>query len=68
MNSEIHIRAAEKTDLAAITEIYAHHVLHGTGSFEIDPPDKGEMARRMADIVDRGLPYLVAVRENMVIG
>ena len=68
MNSEIRIRAAEKADLGAITEIYAHHVQHGTGSFEIDPPDKDEMARRMADIVDRGLPYLVAVRENMVIG
>src|SRR5436190_19527145 len=68
MSSEIRIRASEQSDVAAITEIYAYHVLHGTGSFEIDPPDADEMARRMGDIVSRGLPYLVAESGNIVIG
>jgi len=68
MGSEIQIRRAKESDVAAITEIYAHHVLHGTGSFEIDPPDAGEIARRMADVVSRGLPYLVAESENIIVG
>ena len=68
MNSEIQIRAAKDSDVAAITEIYAHHVLHGTGSFEIDAPDAEEMARRRLDVVGRGLPYLVAETGNTVIG
>jgi L-amino acid N-acyltransferase YncA len=68
MKSEIQIRVAKASDIAAITEIYAHHVLYGTGSFEIEPPDGEEMARRMEEIVSRGLPYFVAVDGNTVIG
>jgi L-amino acid N-acyltransferase YncA len=33
MSSRIEIRASKDSDVAAITEIYAHHVLHGAGSF-----------------------------------
>ncbi len=54
------IRPAEDGDVPAIQAIYAHHVLHGIASFEEDPPDQAEIARRMADIRARGLPYLVA--------
>ena len=68
MSSEIQIRAAKDSDVAAITEIYAHHVLHGTGSFEIDAPDAAEMARRRLDVAGRGLPYLVAESGNTIIG
>ena len=68
MKSEIQIRAATKSDIGAITGIYAHHVLYGTGSFEIEPPDAEEMSRRMLDIVGRGLPYFVAEDGNTVIG
>jgi len=32
------IRPSQDRDIPAITAIYAHHVLHGTASFEIDPP------------------------------
>src|SRR6185503_5350664 len=68
MNSGIQIRPAKDSDVAAITAIYAYHVLHGTGSFEIDPPDAEEMARRMADVISRGLPYFVADSDGVVIG
>ena len=68
MKSDIQIRAAKDSDIGAITQIYAHHVLHGTGSFEIEPPDADEMSRRMADVVGRGLPYLVAESGNVVVG
>ena len=45
---------------AAITAIYAHHVLHGTASYEIEPPDEAEMAARMGKVLDAGWPWLVA--------
>lgn len=58
------VRPATAADLAAITAIYAHHVLHGSGTFEEEPPDDTEMARRLADVQARGLPWLVAEDET----
>jgi len=66
--NNLHIRPAKDSDIAAITAIYAYHVLHGTGSFETDPPDAEEMARRMTDVVSRGLPYFVAESDNKIVG
>jgi len=40
------ICACEADHVAAITTIYAHHVLHGLGSFEIEPPSQNDMRRR----------------------
>jgi len=54
------LRDAAPGDLPAITAIYAHHVLHGTGTFEEEPPDEAEMARRVAAVQDQGWPWLVA--------
>src|SRR2546427_479070 len=48
----------------AVTSIYRHHVLHGTGTFETDPPAESDMATRRADVLAKGLPYLVAVDER----
>jgi len=66
--SEISIRPAAPNDLAAITRIYAHAVRHGTASFEIDPPDRGEMARRFEELRGGGFPYLVAEAAGSVAG
>ena len=60
MKSIFTVRASEERDLAAIAAIYAHHVLHGLASFEVEPPDTAEMARRRANVLSLGLPYLVA--------
>jgi L-amino acid N-acyltransferase YncA len=68
MNAQIRIRTANPSDLNAITDIYGHHVLTGTGSFETDPPSAEEMGRRMSDVVGRGLPYLVAEEGATVVG
>ncbi|MBE9603284.1 N-acetyltransferase [Acetobacteraceae bacterium H6797] len=57
------LRPATEADMPAIAAIYAHHVLHGDASFEIDPPSLAEMIERRAGIVAKGLPYLVAVDE-----
>ena len=64
----LHIRTSQDGDIAAITTIYAHHVLHGTGTFEIDPPTETDMAQRRADVLARGLPWLVAERDGQVLG
>ena len=62
------IRASEEGDITAITAIYAHHVLHGTGTFEIDPPSCQDLAQRRADVLARGLPYLVAEDAGRIVG
>jgi L-amino acid N-acyltransferase YncA len=54
------LRPSVAADLPAITAIYGHAVLHGSGTFEIDPPAAAEMARRRDDVLARGLPWLVA--------
>jgi len=64
----VSIRPAEARDIAAIREIYAHHVDHGSASFEERPPDLAEMERRHADVTGRGLPYLVAEVDGAVAG
>ena len=64
----LQIRPSQDGDIAAITTIYAHHVLHGTGTFEIDPPTEADMAQRRADVLARGLPWLVAERDGQVLG
>ncbi|MCB1546678.1 MAG: N-acetyltransferase [Hyphomicrobiaceae bacterium] len=62
------VRAAERGDIAAITAIYAPAVRDGTASFEYEPPDEAEMARRWQSIVDGGYPYLVALDGGEVAG
>ena len=62
------IRDAAPGDLPAITAIYAHHVLHGTGTFEEVPPDEAEMADRIAAVQDRGWAWLVAEEGGAVLG
>jgi phosphinothricin acetyltransferase len=64
----ISIRAAQAADIAAITRIYTHAVLHGTASFEIEPPDESEMARRQRTLIEGGHPYLVAEADAAVLG
>jgi L-amino acid N-acyltransferase YncA len=38
--TEIALRPATPADIPAITRIYAHAVLRGTATFELDPPDE----------------------------
>ena len=42
--------------------------LHGTATFEIEPPDEAEMARRQQALLAKGYPYLVAERAGAVAG
>ncbi|ACI50980.1 GCN5-related N-acetyltransferase [Gluconacetobacter diazotrophicus PA1 5] len=62
------IRSARAEDVPGIAAIYAHHVLHGTASFETEPPSAEDMARRMAALRAGDFPYLVAEEGGAVIG
>jgi phosphinothricin acetyltransferase len=55
-------------DIPAIQNIYAHHVLHGTGTFETEPPNVGVMQDRFSEITRSGYPYLVAETDEGVFG
>jgi L-amino acid N-acyltransferase YncA len=62
------IRASQDADLPAITAIYGHHVSHGTGTFETEPPLLADMTARRADVLGKGLPYIVAEESGRVVG
>ena len=64
----IPIRPIETRDLGAVTRIYDHAVRHGTASFEIEPPNEREMARRYEALRAGGYPYLVAEVDGVIMG
>lgn len=64
----ISIRPAKPTDIPAFTRIYAHAVLHGTATFELDPPDEAEMTRRMKSLLDGNFPYIAAENGGAIAG
>ncbi|MDN3921927.1 GNAT family N-acetyltransferase [Roseateles violae] len=64
----ITLRLSTEADIPAIQAIYEHAVLHGTGTFETEVPEPAEMARRRAEVLSRGLPWLVAERGGQVLG
>jgi len=62
------IRPASPRDIPAIARIYADAVRHGTATFEIEPPDEAEMARRQQSLLAKGYPYLVGELAGVVAG
>lgn len=62
------IRSATEGDIDAIAAIYAHHVRHGTGTFELDPPSASDMRARLNEVQSRGLPWLIAEEGGQVKG
>jgi L-amino acid N-acyltransferase YncA len=62
------IRPALAADIPSIAVIYAHAVVHGTASWELDPPAEAELLRRQQAILADGYPYLVAECDGAVLG
>jgi L-amino acid N-acyltransferase YncA len=62
------IRPSAEPDVPAVTAIYAEAVLHGSATFELEPPDEAEMARRRDDVLSKNLPWLVAERGGRILG
>lgn len=66
--ADLCIRTATPNDAAATAAIYAHHVAHGTASFDTEPRSDAEMAAKIAECVSRGWPFLVAEKDGQVVG
>ena len=62
------VRPSAEADIPVIAGIYAAAVVHGTASFELEPPTEEEMRRRRAAIIGGGYPYLVAESGGAVVG
>jgi phosphinothricin acetyltransferase len=62
------VRPAEPRDAGRLAAIYRPAVNEGTSTFELEPPDEAEMARRLLAITGAGYPYFVAEVEGAVAG
>jgi L-amino acid N-acyltransferase YncA len=62
------VRDARADDIAAVHAIYSHHVLHGFGTFDEVPPSLETYTAKWREVVAMGLPWLVAVDGNEVLG
>ena len=65
---DLTIRDAAESDAEAIAAIYAHHVLHGTASYDIDPPPAESHRDKIRLIAAAGWPFLVAEIEGALAG
>ena len=62
------IREVSELDAGAIAAIYAHHVLHGTASYDMEPPSTDDTLAKIHRIVGAGWPFLVAEQDGQVVG
>lgn len=62
------IRPATSVDAAAIAAIYAHHVAHGTGSYDLEPRSEAATAAMIGDYRACGWPFLLAEVDGAVAG
>lgn len=63
----MNIRPAALADIADMHSIYEHAVLHGTGSYELDPPDETELARRFSTNTGNGFPWILAEEGGVIL-
>jgi phosphinothricin acetyltransferase len=64
----VDVRDATAADIAAITDIYAHHVRAGSASFELEPPSEDEMRSRWGKLVAAQFPWIAATEDERVVG
>ncbi|MCY1204413.1 L-methionine sulfoximine/L-methionine sulfone acetyltransferase [compost metagenome] len=62
------IADAEPHHMARVQAIYSHYVQHDLCSFEEEVPPVAQMQARRIDVQERGLPYLVALKDGEVAG
>jgi L-amino acid N-acyltransferase YncA len=67
-HTSITVRDAQESDMGAVLRIYTPNVLLGFATFEEVPPTPDEMLGRRKAVLAAGLPYLVAVRDQEVVG
>ncbi|SMH61919.1 phosphinothricin acetyltransferase [Azospirillum lipoferum] len=62
------VRASVEEDVPAMLDIYTHHIQHGLGPFDVEPPHPEELKRRRKAMLKRRLPHLVAELGGVVVG
>jgi len=62
------IREAMIEDAEAMAAIYAHHVLHGSASYDVIPPPAEHFRAKIGAVATAGWPFLVAERGGAVAG
>ena len=62
------IREAREDDAEAVATIYAHHVLHGTASYDLEPPPADFHRGKIGRIRASGWPFIVAEVDRRVAG
>ena len=55
-------------DADAISAIYAHHVLHGVASYDIEPPTEADTLAKIERVREAGWPFMVAEIDGEVVG
>ena len=61
-------RAATSADAPAIAAIYAHHVVHGTATFDTAPRSLEATIAKIDECRSRQWPFLVAEEAGQVVG
>jgi L-amino acid N-acyltransferase YncA len=61
------IRDATERNAEAVHAIYAHHVLHGSASYDLDPPPLEAITAKIHWVRGEGWPFLVAARGGAVV-
>jgi len=68
MEAELVIRDANEADAEAVQAIYAHHVLNGTASYDIEPPSVDHIRDKIRQIREAGWPFVIGELEGEVAG
>lgn len=63
----LRVRAVREEDAGAIAVVYAHHVVHGTASYDTEPPSIEETLAKIRRITGSGWPFLVAEMDGQLI-
>jgi len=62
------IRNATEGDAAAVQAIYAHHVLNGTASYDLEPPPVETIRDKLRWVLTSRWPFLIADLDEAVAG
>jgi len=65
---DILVRTSTELDVAAMIDIYSHHVQRGLGEYEFEALHPEDIKRRRKNMLKRRLPHLVAERDGMIVG
>lgn len=68
MTESPNVRPAATEDAPQVVGIYAHHVAHGTASFDTAPRSLADTEAKIAECARNGWPFLVATEAGEVLG